>query len=517
MEVNEPQTPYSKSYWKAKAFEWLRQKTGYQDFDLDKCLGNLERIPECREAALAAFWGTYLASQEPPNVSDEQIGRIRKILENPRVPDMPKERTEAIAFVNLHLAGVLIVSLISPDHTLSESPTAIKALETGLAMSSLTGTIVVEDFSYWGSQQFDQDLFRFSDVLVSGITFVESALWHAENGEYEEAFSLTGRGYQFLCLTISLNELTGWSKSNLPGAEGLKLPIIKSKRIPYYLPHSGKNFNIQEAADIFEVLKSNSRKVKDWGKVREVCQTLDYTAGDLYDQGAPIRDGEGNEWAPIEYWVSAVAFAECQMSPSELQTYKEEGESREAERRLKRDFFDNLWETLEPDVRELLVEIEIHWDRGQFNDVVMDLRPALEKELAATIPVLKQAYEIPKGPSNRLVSTRMLNLLKEDEVRDWIKSHTLAPDYTFIVKEIPSNLWKVINARNCFEHKDDPFNLQPKSESAMIEDVKSLRKTMLGIGCEGVLVRLAKIKSAVRGGKAIGDSGSKSPVFKPQE
>ena len=63
-----------------KIFGVASRKKAYDGFDLDSCLKNLEQNHLMRDAALAAFWGTYLSESSSPVLSDQQFERIERLL-----------------------------------------------------------------------------------------------------------------------------------------------------------------------------------------------------------------------------------------------------------------------------------------------------------------------------------------------------------------------------------------------------------------------------------------------------
>jgi hypothetical protein len=78
-------------YWKAKVFQWLQEKRHYDGFDLDSCLTKLEQNSLMREAALAAFWSIYLSEDASPALSDQQLGRIGRLLDYSPSPSFRAE------------------------------------------------------------------------------------------------------------------------------------------------------------------------------------------------------------------------------------------------------------------------------------------------------------------------------------------------------------------------------------------------------------------------------------------
>jgi len=474
--------------WRENAFQWLREKRQYNDFDLDSCLKILEKNPLIREAALAAFWGAYLANEVPPVLSALQLQRIRKVLDYGSPPDSQAEDIKYFAFVKLHLAGLLAISLIRPDQPIVESHSAVVALETALVAYKLgeqpAMDTIIDDPSVWGNQYFYKDLFVFSLVLVGGIAQVELSFWHADQRNYADAFSLITNGaWGIHAATVE--------------DEPSELPDFKP-----YLPHSGNQFNIQEVADIFEEVKRHSREIKDWWYVKIGCEAIQYLgAYDLYDSLLDgVKDANGDEFGAAEYWGKAVTFVEDQMrivaSPIPIVT-RDMIERTETKERLKRDFFDDLWEELEERAQEILVDTEIQWMHYRPDNMVKEIRPMLELELPSIFLFLQPTI----GQSDsRLILTRMKDsLLTNKVVRASIDGLKIdSHERKWAKDELPGFLQKVIEVRNYF---DKERHLSSKGSSRyreMSEKAVSIHRELLGIGCEGVLPRLMKIKVSTR-------------------
>ena len=66
----------------------------------------------------------------------------------------------------------------------------------------------------------------------------------------------------------------------------------------------------------------------------------------------------------------------------------------------------------------------------------------------------------------------------------------------WVKDKLPDFLWKVVDIRNYFEKDLDLPDGVPGKHVKMTEDAVSIHRELLGIGCEGVLPRLLKIKQA---------------------
>lgn len=479
--------------WRERAFHWLRERREYYYFDLDSCLNRLEKNPMLREAALSAFWRTYLPNEIPPTLTNLQLDRIMKLLDQVSLRDLETEDRKDAAFVKLHLAGLLGIYLIQPDQPISETPSAIDVLEKCLVAYRLANppALDIDDPSGWGNRLFEDDLFAFSLVLVSSIARVEMSLVRADQRNYEEALSLITEGAWGMCAT------------NLEGkVEYLPEEMRFQQEYPGftpYLPHSRHEFAIQEAANIFEKVKRHAKDIKNWEDIRLYCEVLQYLGyRELYDFLDSIVDADGEEFGAAEYWGRAITFAEDQLrivaSPFPILT-KDAIEWAEAKERLKRDFFRSNWSELTEEAQKVLVDAEIEWMHNRPDNMIKDIRPLLELILPDVFPFLEPTIEQRDG---RLILTRMRHeLLTNRLVRASIDGLKIDARYRQWVKdELPKFLQKVIETRNYFEKEQHLPSKKSNKNVEMVERAVTIRSELLGIGCEGVLLRLKKIKQA---------------------
>jgi len=467
--------------WREKGFRWLRERRQYADFDLDTCLKNLEENPLIREAALTAFWGAYLANEVPPVLSHLQFERARNLLDYSPLPGSQTKDLKDLAFVKLHLAGLLAIHLIRPDRPTIESPSAVVILEKALEAYPLAGPpgMDIDDPPAWGKRCFNEDLFAFSLELVVGIVKTELSLIHAEQRKYEDALRLITESAWSMCATT----------------------IEDDPDFEPYLPHSGRGFDIQEAIDIFEEVKRHAKDTRDWESVGGYCEVLRYLGSfDLYDSTMWVKTSFIAEaLSASEYWGRASTFAEEQNrianAPFPVIT-KDAVERTETKERLKRDFFPDLWEELERKAQEILVDAEMQWMHHRADNMVKEIRHVLELELPTVFPFLRPTIS---RSDSRLILTRMKEeLLKNDWVRasiDGLKIDRCEKEWAR--DELPEFLQKVIETRNYFEKEQHLSGKGASRHREMIEKAVSIHRELLGIGCEGVLPRLMKIKVAI--------------------
>jgi len=473
--------------WREIVFQWLRERRQYSDFGLDSCLRKLEENPVNREAALAAFWGAYLANELPPVLSDLQQERLGKLLDYGSPYDLRPEDVKDLAFVKLYLAGLLIICLIRPDWPIAENPGAVAALEKALEAYRLAeqpGVIdaIIDDPSAWGTKYFDDDLFTFSLVMVSGIARVELSLWHVEQRNYEKAFwGITNGAWDICAARVE-------GKSN-------ELPSFEP-----YLPHSGNQFNIQEAADIFEEVKKHPRDIKNWEYIQMGCDAIQHLGYCyLYDFLDDIRDANGEIFSAVEYWGKGVTFAEDQKrivaSPVPILT-RDAIQRMEIKERLKRDFLRSFWEEMDGKTQEILVDAEMQWVHNMPDNMVREIRPMLELTLPSVFPFLETTIV---HRDSRLILTRMRDeLLTNRVVRASIDGLRIDNrDKAWVKDELPKFLQKVIDTRNYFEKEQHLPSKKSGKNLEMTEKAVSIHRELFGIGCEGILPRLMKIKRTI--------------------
>lgn len=510
---NAPSSSYLwRIYWKAKVFQWLQEKRNYEGFDLDSCLTKLEQSPVMREAALAAFWGVYLGEESSPVLNDQQLERIGRLLDYGPSRGFRVEDLRDLAFVKLHLAALLAICLIRPELQIIETPSVIPILEKAKGAYQLTvadrSSVVIDEIveapDAWGNRYFYEDLFIFSAVLVGGITGVELSLVRAEQRNYEEAFSLITESAWNICAATmhpvksrDIEELRALLNGN--DSESFEDEPTGLLDFEPYLPHSGKRFDIQEVADIFEEVKRHAKGIRDWGNMQAACSSIKYLGlCGFYDYLADIKDNTGDKLGAGEYWVKALTIAEERerivSSPVQVLTM-EAFEKVKTRERLKRDFFSGLWEEMEEKTREMLLDAESQWTIGRVDNMVKDIRPALELELAAIFPLLEPVV---RQSDPRLILTRMkVALLDNQSVRASISGLRIdINDKRWAMDELLSFLSKVVDVRNYFE-KEQLFSEKDSTRHRdMAAKAVAIHRELLGIGCEGVLPRLMKIKRA---------------------
>jgi len=182
--------------------------------------------------------------------------------------------------------------------------------------------------------------------------------------------------------------------------------------------------------------------------------------------------------------------------PTFIRDIKERTETGE---RLNRDYFSGLWEVMKGKTRELLISIEIAWIHRNLGHMANEIRRMLEVELPAIFPFLEPAID---RSDHRLILTRMKDeLLTNKVVRASVDGLRIHDRHKIWIRDqLPEFLSNVIAARNYFE-KDEHLPIKRSHRNQdMIDKAESIHRELLGIGTEGVLPQLLRVKKASRGG-----------------
>jgi len=168
----------------------------------------------------------------------------------------------------------------------------------------------------------------------------------------------------------------------------------------------------------------------------------------------------------------------------------------ETKERLKRDFFGNTWDELTAEAQKILVGAEVEWIHNRIDNMVKDIRPMLELTLPSIFPFLEPTIG---QRDSHLILTRMRDeLLNNRVVRASIDGLQIDNrDKAWVKDELPKLLQKVIDTRNYFEKEQHLPGKKSGKNLEMAKKAVSIHRELLGIGCEGMLTRLMKIKRAI--------------------
>ena len=174
-------------------------------------------------------------------------------------------------------------------------------------------------------------------------------------------------------------------------------------------------------------------------------------------------------------------------------------ERAEATARLRKDYFDNTWDQLPKQAREKLVECETEWRHSRYDNMVKDIRPLLEISLIDVFPFLKG---VAQQNDPRLILTRIRDALNSDiNVTKSIDALQLPrTDSAWLKNDLPKFLHTVIEARNFFEKDQTKYDRESAIFREMLDKAAYIHHRLVGIGREGVLPRLIKIKIMLKCG-----------------
>ena len=493
-----------RSWYRRKALDRLMTR-GYLNEGVDKCIQDLEKDASPREAAVALFWSVYLDDKEPLCLEEGQIERITAILAR-EIRDAGEEKQHQ-AFVKLHLAGTLAVSLIRPEIELN--PDAVSKLEEAARIGSSFPDMLANDGKH-GLELFRGNLFCFSSLVIWGIAQVELAWRCFEEDRFEEALILMSRGAP--ALETAAFEVPPQPRQPPRQSDDHmsdKFENVLDRREPYQmtlLPHSGKDYDPQEAVWIFEDLKKNSGMVKHWEGVRTACERMEGL--NLYMCEDTVEDSDGDLYPfHSNYWMKAVRFAESQ-KPTEKRALES----------LQGDLLRDVWDDLPAKVRTNLEVAETAWlraakerpdseqYRSQIRSMLEDYHSALARLLAYVCPLLKTELETDKRSKDNKESklsfmplTRMKERLEDESKASRglcvITGHLPREDGNYVLSLVDF-LKDMIGARSDFVHP--PEEHTEVTAEKRNEDAKAVRYKLLGIeGKESVIKRLVKIKRAM--------------------
>jgi len=280
--------------------------------------------------------------------------------------------------------------------------------------------------------------------------------------------------------------------------------------------------NLVEAGNCFERLRLTRSAVSSWKTVAESCNLIRdsleiFPESEDLKTDLEILDRQKRPWVALAYWQYAATLAESEMSPTEFKKVLDSRKEGEISERIKLDFLEEDYELLEGDSLKALIEMEDTWYNaplrgGRREAAVNELRLVFEHEVDAAVfrqirksidNVLangekKRKLHLNSRPGGKLSLQDMATLLELAgnkhaleglAVRRYIESLPLSSsDTNFLVSELPAYLHKLARARAKPEHR----------EKVLLETIKGLRRTALGISEPSYLRNLLNIKKIVR-------------------
>ncbi|MDP2934986.1 MAG: hypothetical protein Q8O86_00680 [Dehalococcoidia bacterium] len=424
-------------------------------------------------------------------------------------PPVQDEELNGRLHIYLHTAAALALLLRSRDGYSEEVRDRLE--EAWKAARRFMGGELLE----WGAPA-DSDTFPWEHSALATTAIVLNDLSIASFSErnYEDAFhqvALASRyvmmmpeGYRYLSISKDYYSHRYRHKKYLPIVSGLNLGVVFEPGSDS--SHPGPRSPIVSGlnpADVFKRLCASSKE-KDWAQVAEDCRTF----GEMED---PILACQ--ELGEYGYWWEQAGYAMSKLEPRELAVYHEKQmrrlEDERAEEILASFFFQDPSLLLLPDTaRRSLIEATRAWawtKSGRLESVLNQIRLAVEALMYPTFWVpLSQWAGRDKGYKSEWLRGLMSDLGEKHpslkHYRQMLMNNRLkellsvqAPynqDLGFVYEKLPAALRKLNEQRNQAEH--DPTRVWRR------EEVASLFNEYLGIGCDGVLRRLARLYLIVK-------------------
>ena len=453
---------------------------------------------------------------------------LRQELRNRVLGSLVSEET---ADVGLLLAAGLLTLLVDearrrpePEGSLYYNEDIRETLGIGRMNQGLTEPPDVWNTArlHWSEDQQlpVDDTVDFSLAAARHLVGAEYAAFRASEADYEEAF----------------NELShaAWSLSALGVfSDGLVIPHLGE---PFgWVQDEGLSAGIKELVRWHRHLTTSPyrERVKNWWNVAMGCTFNAEGSPSVHEDawfGLP-EEGFGevlvdvddpdysHNWVTLTtYWYMAYTHAKAQMSPSEHDFLRQRERNERHRKRLTSDFFDDCWFVLEENTRECLVSAEIAWSEaprsgGRVFALPNELRLAFEGELREMFikPIEQQIDNLlSDGKRSKRFGLRsrdagsislgdigkLLERANPKEL-DLLALHMLiegaglnAKDKRFVHQDLARFLNRLWRARNEAEH-------QGRCDAGTM---RTLRRQALGIGCEGMLPRLARLKKRMMPG-----------------
>ncbi|MBI4297874.1 MAG: hypothetical protein HY676_05015 [Chloroflexi bacterium] len=266
----------------------------------------------------------------------------------------------------------------------------------------------------------------------------------------------------------------------------------------------------QDAVDCFERIRQQPHIVTDWKRVAQNCRAAGDWIGEWDigpDLDVPLIDSQGNKWWSHRlFWGFATGFATSRLTPDQLRSWKESEEQEHADRHMETLFFPGQWKQLPEAVRDALTQADVVWwsrDRSTKSAVIENLWKATVEIVRETLwaPFVEHVRshpreellmlkldELQKKPSWEPSLGDFLHLMfKESCFDSFMRSHQVSKDDKDFLSSIDRHLGKLNSLRRKSVHPRE-------GEVVQAQDVEWTYRTFLGVGCQGILPRLARIQ-----------------------
>ena len=270
------------------------------------------------------------------------------------------------------------------------------------------------------------------------------------------------------------------------------------------------------AVAAFEGLWDSKPTVRGWSKLGTTCALLRMG----YDNVLSLRDYEDEpsvlwkeeELEVREFWRYAEVLCASQMSPSEYRTLRQEDLGHASERRLKTYFFRDTWAGLPRHIQDRLVAIDfvLFSDERQDMGGVVESLWGVAKELIHSVlwdPFVLQReaeswrarqteraevqfamrVEELAGTNREPTAKDFWNMVRLQSFRRFVLGVYGSADVDFLEQRLPKDFQALNESRNAVAHR------KGSGTAITREEVLSLYARFMGVDCDGVLPRLARL------------------------
>ena len=492
--------------------KWVSESNQDSYFRFEQSIGALEGDPHCLEAASTLFWQIYF--ERWPDGTDLQtlLNRVDSVLDALRNALEPRDeaKRQSSAFVQLHLVTILLGAI--RKHAWGSEELVRDSVDRGKKAFSLLdanayGGVLVS-YSYRRGQEILAEYSRTN--LIDSRDSQGSRQNTIDYDEFQQrSCSAVSSLFHFEAFRSATTSLE-YQDALINFARGMKL-WLEAMGDSLGNPDLSSEYDLQEAANIFERLLSSKSLVNSWQDVSDACSIIVdslYIDDDNVNPDIDLLDSHEIKWPATNYWTRAATLAELEMSPPLFKQLMEDQRRSQHVIRLENDFFQDYWERLEKSTQKNLVDMEDSWYEGikrggSWTGSVADLVLAFQHELNHTV-FIKAGYPRVNTPNlnlgdmaNLLEAASLGNDLKALSVKQAIESAGISrDDRLFLVSELPPYLRRLWKIRNKLQHEDQELS---DNELRRIRDAfVELRSVALGIGEPSHMKRIVYIKGSIR-------------------
>ena len=469
-----------------------------------QAVAGLRVSPGDRKAALTLFWRIHSIQKNATSekaIIDELIS-----LESGLFPDYTPDIQEypTTLFVYLHVGSSAASALIARDKAFTEQ--SVELLDKLANVWSRHESCMKQQ----GTKLIIQDPYDRSLVGLAGILFIWCFLLQFGQQKHEDALLSFHRGLEFM----------SWAR--------LTMQRGYQDETTSEIVHCGSDVGIkvdaQTTVDAFERLCENPASVRDWSALREVFSDIPSLWDDVEEDGYVLMfRGRDYDWIP--FWSYAEGLCTSKLSPTEYEKLREKDLEKESERRLKTYFFADCWPGLPEEARLELIMADRLWmshEKVNLSAIFEHLRLATEHLLRPLI--WDRFYDWQRDPGNDTIQLKQLREVRENVVslrRELEQSHyepsirefsramrfpsfkrfldsiELADDDRMWLQN-PALLKDLNDLADSAVPRRHPQNDPPVGDR---NKVAPFYNRYIGIGCPGILPRLARIVSDLSRGE----------------